>query len=424
MSGLGGTDTSATGINNRGVVTGTAWTLNNAVYHPFVYHNGSTLELMPLGESAYAGATDINMERYVAGRTDGSGLDARATLWTPEGKPVDMGNLGGSMTTAAEINNLLQAVGYGETAEGDTHAFMWMRGDMTDLGTLSGDHSKAYSLNNNGITVGLSWLEGNFVFAACYWEDGVIHELPGLGGEFSRAFGVNDHNQIVGYARPQYGNRTPVVWQQRWIRRLRYPNSSGAEAHGINNNGVIIGSMEKGSWSEYSTEIVWPSPDYMAVSVYKLLPPNSRWGYIANLSDINDLNQIVGSGNYGPNDDVFNRHAFLLTPVYPSFDLTQFSPGISGQMSTIEAHNVPPGATVHFLGARWGGGALIPTCEVTKNALQLEDPRQLGTAVADEGGVAVIEGLIPDEWAGREILFQAFIRDSCEISNLVVQTFE
>ncbi|MBL1218765.1 MAG: hypothetical protein D8M59_14885 [Planctomycetes bacterium] len=417
----GGTYTTARGINNLGAVTGSS-SLDDYAY---IFHNGR-IEVLDIPDGMVdSDGFAINSFGAVAGRSEGSDYRLHATFWDRNTPPVLLGDFGGNYSMARSINDSNQIVGSASDTDGFTRAFYWADGVLTDLGTLGGDVSIAYEINENGLIVGYAEnAEGTS--RASVWRVGVIEELPDLGDKSSFAYGVNDQNEVVG--RVWEVQITPVMWSRGGIKRLQYPPVFYGEYHGavaehINNNGVITGYINKWA-SDYTRPIVWPSPDDMAVSVYRLLPPLSRWHYIGTLQDINDLNQIVGFGNYGPGDGVFHKHAFLLTPVYPSFDLTEFSPGVSGQMSTIEAHNVPPGATVHFLGARWGGGALIPTCDVTRNALQLEDPRQLGTAVADEGGVAVIEGLIPDEWAGREILFQAFVRDSCEISNLVVQAFE
>ena len=48
-------------------------------------------------------------------------------------------------------------VGYSETTEGQQHAFVWVKGIMTDLGTLSGDsYSIAWGINPRGEIVGES----------------------------------------------------------------------------------------------------------------------------------------------------------------------------------------------------------------------------------------------------------------------------
>lgn len=57
---------------------------------------------------------------------------------------VDIGTLGGSSGAASAVNGSGQVVGFGETANGQNHAFRWTsEGGMVDLGTLGGGNSLA-----------------------------------------------------------------------------------------------------------------------------------------------------------------------------------------------------------------------------------------------------------------------------------------
>jgi probable HAF family extracellular repeat protein len=58
---------------------------------------------------------------------------ARANSYTV----IDLGTLGGNQSQAAAINPTGQVVGNSLTATGQTHAFLWDNGKMTDLGTLA-----------------------------------------------------------------------------------------------------------------------------------------------------------------------------------------------------------------------------------------------------------------------------------------------
>ena len=69
----------------------------------------------------------------------------------------DLGTLGGTSSSARDINDLGQVVGESQIA-GDTemHAFLFTNGEMKDLGTLGGTMSTACGINNKGEVVGYS----------------------------------------------------------------------------------------------------------------------------------------------------------------------------------------------------------------------------------------------------------------------------
>ncbi len=71
----------------------------------------------------------------------------------------DLGTLGGSTSSAYDINSSDQIVGTSQAASGGAHAFVWQNGVMTDLNTLlpigsSWVLQRAYAINNRGEIVG------------------------------------------------------------------------------------------------------------------------------------------------------------------------------------------------------------------------------------------------------------------------------
>ena len=110
---------------------------------------------------------------------------------------IDLGTLpGGALTLAYAINNRSQVVGVSYIA-GDSHAFLWERGTMTDLGIPPGRrHAAAADINNHGQIVGSTSAE----FAhAVMWDDGSMIDLGMLPGATScAAHAIDDRAQIVG----------------------------------------------------------------------------------------------------------------------------------------------------------------------------------------------------------------------------------
>jgi len=136
-------------------------------------------------------------------------LGVHPILWE-NGKPIDLGNLGGATGAAGgniawNLNNKGQVVGVSDIAgDANFHAFLWTKASgMQDLGTLPGDvNSTGSGINDEGDIVGLS-LDQNFNGRAFVWHDGKMTDLNTLipaDSSMSLFSGcsINDNGQITG----------------------------------------------------------------------------------------------------------------------------------------------------------------------------------------------------------------------------------
>ena len=231
---LGGNNSGATGVNNRGQIVGGA---ENSTHDPNCIppqvldyeaviwgpKKGEIHELPAFSGDSVAIGFAINDNGQAVGESGscGSGpgtgpIYIHALLWQ-NGSVTDLGNLGGVLNNLANaINDRGQVVG-GSDLPGDTtgHAFLWTKHNgMQDLGTLPGDFSSfANGINNEGQVVGQSCdISGNC--RAFLWQNGVMTDINTLittGSSLYLVSGndINDGGAIVGQAFDQSSGDSP-----------------------------------------------------------------------------------------------------------------------------------------------------------------------------------------------------------------------
>ena len=216
---LGGNNGNAGGINNRGQIVGTVETPNfDPCSLPFaqqiqavIWEHGVVQEVLPpLGGTA-AAANAINDNGQVVGESGCVSGNTYAVIWQ-HGRAINLGSLGGvTGNLAFDINNKGQVVGQSDLP-GDTlhHAFLWQKGVMTDLGSLSDalPTSQAIGINNQGQVVGFSQNAAaeDASSVAVLWENGTITDLntvipAGSSLFLMEATAINDRGEIAGFGR-------------------------------------------------------------------------------------------------------------------------------------------------------------------------------------------------------------------------------
>src|SRR4051812_40322014 len=112
----------------------------------------------------------------------------------------------GTAFAASAINNAGQMTGSSSTSSGEGHAVLYSNGQITDLGTLTGDiASFGFGINNAGQVTGTSVTTfGGFrvppVQHAFLYSNGQMMDLSTLGGSSSVGNGINSSGQVTGYS--------------------------------------------------------------------------------------------------------------------------------------------------------------------------------------------------------------------------------
>jgi probable HAF family extracellular repeat protein len=277
----GATGSFATAINNLGEVTGRAF-VSRTNYHAFLHSGGVMADLGALG--AYSAGLAINEHSDVSGWTWPAPAPRALAWWT-----------GGTLVSIPPWHDKGSAPGYGINEDGriagttvldipDTNrewGYVWHDddgdlahdyGEMKLLGTLGGDFSGAWAINDSGQVVGEASI-------------GTPHPFfP------KHAFLVTPSNGVWKLPNATNVDRTNLLMQGLGV--LGGPtNNSYAKA--INNQAWIVGTADMPTGTNQA--FLWR--EGVLTNLNLLIPPNSGW-VLTHATGINEYNEIVGNGLY------------------------------------------------------------------------------------------------------------------------------
>jgi len=211
----GGSFTIASGINNRGQVSGHGDLSGQDT--AFIWEAGVMTPLIRLPDGRANGANAINGRGHAVGFSlDASDLP-HAVLWRDD-TITDLEPLAGVQSSAYAVNRRDEAVGFSTAITGGSIAFLWKHGRRFNLGTLTATapnqvpSSSAVSINQEGRIVGASTTAAGEVHAVLWPSERGIIDLGTAGGANSTAHCINNRGDIVGSSDTASGASHAVLW--------------------------------------------------------------------------------------------------------------------------------------------------------------------------------------------------------------------
>ena len=192
---------------------------------------------------------------------------------------------------ATDLNNLGQVVGWQETSNDVSRAFVWHKGKLELLGQDDWVESVASSINNKGEIVGAFRRDGarhSFLFRDDYYRTlGQIDRFPRLGnpGRFVAGGVINDRSRVAARLTIPDGNQRTALWSEGKAAFFGLLDD-GRICHGLamNNHDHIAGQVF--DTNQHSRPFIWRDG--------KFIDLGSLGGTRASATEINDKGTVIG----------------------------------------------------------------------------------------------------------------------------------
>lgn len=330
---LGGTDSTALGINENGMIVGDSLLPGDAIKHAILWRNEQATDLGTLG-GLNSSAVQVNERGLLTGDAQTSAVDplgenwgllffctkypcqgyqnvVRAFVWR-DGVMTALPTLGGNNALPGftdSVNKRGQVVGFAENNTRDPNctppqvldweAVIWgpKKGEIHELSPLPGDSiGGAFGINDHGQVVGASGSCATPSFSlpshAVLWQNGTVTYLGGFGGVLSNvAFAINNRGQVVGQSDLSGDTASHAfLWEDGVMTDLgTLPGDFSSAAQGINDKGQVVG--QSCDQSGNCRAFLWQNG--VMIDLNSLIPPGSPL-YLFYLTHINDRGEIVG----------------------------------------------------------------------------------------------------------------------------------
>ena len=237
----------------------------------------------------------------------------------------------GEVEGISEINAVDPVIGFNEV-----RAVVWSNGHIANLGTLGGNDSWSFGINDSGQVIGMSLnatpdpysLYDFTIFGstlgtqtrAFLWQKGSMQDLGTLGGPDAWAFFINQFGQIAGNS---YTNSTPnastgfptldpFLWSKGKMHDLGSLGGVVGFVGAVNNLGQVVGgssiATDPGACfvGEFAFSNLDCHPFFWDGGKLIDLTTNSTGGAVPfDVNAINDAGEIVGGANFPQTFDAY-----------------------------------------------------------------------------------------------------------------------
>jgi probable HAF family extracellular repeat protein len=273
-------------LNNQGTVVGWADTSTLDPFAPNCFNPFPPDCFLPLAFQWKEGVlTDLGVL---------SAGDASAATWISD-----------SGLIAGEARNGLVDPLVPDFAE--SRAVLWKAGQISDLGTLGGNESAGFSVNNRGQVVGVATNTipdpySLFVtqYRAFLWQSGAMQDLGTLGtGNDAWALFVNERGQVAGFSLtnttpnpsngffcfPNVPTQHPFFWEKGKMLDVGTLGGTCGLPYGLNHQGQVVGLSDLAG-DQTTHPFLWDKGTLTDLGTFG--------GTIGIAQGINDSGEVVG----------------------------------------------------------------------------------------------------------------------------------
>jgi probable HAF family extracellular repeat protein len=295
-------------------------TIDNGLYADFFLGNvgflwtqqNSLQQLTMLPGAAVASGWSLNDQGQVVGVAGNTPTDSHAVLWE-KASVRDLGTLpADNASFAYAINNRGQIVGASYLVNGDIYSratpVLWDKGQLLILPTGNYPGGRATAMNEKGQVAGVVQTSEpvDFFFASlpALWIDGNLTVLGTLGGDFGSAWDINQKGQVVGYSQAADGTIHGFIWEKGVMTDPGTRGGFFTALYAVNNKGQAVGESYDADEVDHAILI----DNGEVIDLNDRIAADSGW-VLLFCSGINERGQICGTGFL--NGEV---RGFLLTP--------------------------------------------------------------------------------------------------------------